>query len=57
MSPDRLFHQRLPKQGLDVPLTSHLWHSIIQLHILLCDFSAILDRLGPLLDAVALDLV
>lgn len=37
--------------------TSHFWHMVIQLHILLCDLSAILDSLGTFLDTVALDFI
>lgn len=56
----RKFLDRLDRQNSYISYhcsghTSHLGHGIIQLHILFRDFSAILDRLCPLLHTVALD--
>jgi hypothetical protein len=33
----------------------HLWHQIVEFHVLLADLSAIFDRFNPLLEAVAGD--
>lgn len=36
-------------------LTSHLWHSVVPLHIFFSNSATVLDSLGPLLNVESLD--